>query len=99
MTGIKTYKAIKEIAACDAQKVVPIHPADAADLMKLRASDLESLGYEQELAEKISTDLLGGNLNRLAKSLMINLRVDKNASRLTEPGNCQDNSGGEDNLS
>ncbi len=82
MTGLQAYDALKAATASLPQNIeFAVHPVDALDLQKLSISDLESRDYDHSVAEKVSGDLLDGNLTELGQSMGLRLTKDSSASR------------------
>ena len=82
MTGLKAYDALKAATASLPQNSeFAVHPVDALDLQKLLVSDLESRDYDHSVAEKVSGDLLEGNLTELGSSMGLQLTKDSSAPR------------------
>ena len=83
-TGLEMYDALKAATRDlpDGGSFV-INPNDALDLRKLTSGDLVSRGFDDEIAEAVSRDLLEGHLNTLGRALGIHhLEVRKRVPNL-----------------
>lgn len=87
-TGLEMYGALREAT----QGLAPgtefrINAIDARDLCKLRPSDLISQGYDEKIAEEISSALLNGDFGPLGTSRGLRLSVVRVQPGLLPPGN------------
>jgi len=82
-TGIQMYNVIKEATAdYPVGAEFLIHKVDANDLIKLRPSDLESLGYDLGVAEGVSSAVREQDFGPLGRTMGIRFVFNSDAPRL-----------------
>jgi len=82
-TGLEMYDALREATReVPAGSEFTVNAVKAYDLCKLKPSDLVSRGYDEKIAEEVSSALLEGNYDPLAKSMGFRLSVSNDAPRL-----------------
>lgn len=91
-TGIEMYTALRQATRqiCAGGEFT-INAVEEYDLRKLRPSDLVALGFDQTIAEEVSSSLLNGDCGPLAHRMGLRLLVRHDAPRLlpenpAEPG-------------
>lgn len=83
MTGLEAYDALKNATSeLPHGSEFTVHTLDALDLCKLTPPDLQSRGYSQEVAERVSTDLWEASLDELGNSMGLQLSKAPQAARL-----------------
>ena len=82
-TGLELYDALRNgIRNLPPGSEFPVNAFESFDLRKLKPSDLVSRGYEEKIAEAISSALFQGNFGPLGKSMGIRLSVSHDSPRL-----------------
>jgi hypothetical protein len=82
-TGPEMYEALRQATReLGVGSEFTVNSIEAYDLRKLRPSDLIAVGYDDKIAEEVSSALLNGDYTPLARSMGIQLTVSHEADRL-----------------
>lgn len=82
-TGLEMYDALRRATGLlPAGSVFRVNAVEAHDLRKLTVRDLVSRDVDEKIAEGVSSALLDGNYELLARSMGLRLHVVRNAPRL-----------------
>ena len=82
-TGLDVYDALKAATAdLGVGSEFTINTIDSHDLCKLKVSDLESRGYDTNVAEEVSGALLQRDFGAFRQSIGLTIRISPDAARL-----------------
>jgi hypothetical protein len=82
-TGLEIYDALRNATrSLPAGSEFTLNAVEAYDLRKLRPSDLTSRGYDERIAEEVSSALSSGDYGPLGKSMGLRLSASHDALRL-----------------